>query len=131
MSTTPSRTVKPNKEEIKRLRLARGWNQAKLAEAAVLALNTIRRIEKGIPCFPTKMAKIARAFGLPDCESIIVRPNEETGGDTIVKTQTKSFTVTYPDGMTADELIDRLVQKLDGKVPPDDLLEIEGEDEDA
>ena len=53
--------------EIKRLRVAKGWNQEQLAEAVGVSKKTIERWETGSPVYAKNVAKLSEALGVsPD-----------------------------------------------------------------
>ena len=58
----PSRTVRPDAEAIKRLRLAKGWSVEVLADKAICSVKTLRNIEKGESVYLSTLSKIATAL---------------------------------------------------------------------
>ncbi len=58
------RTVRPDAEAVKRLRLAKGWRVEDLATKAICSVKTIENIERGTSVYVTTLAKIAKALGV-------------------------------------------------------------------
>lgn len=57
-----SRTVQPDGEKIKQLRLAKGWQVEELANEAGLSIGTVENIERGQPCFKVTLRRIAKSL---------------------------------------------------------------------
>jgi transcriptional regulator with XRE-family HTH domain len=54
-------------------RMRRGWSQAELARRANLNAATVGQIEAGrFQPYPTQLAKLARALGVPEAEASIL-----------------------------------------------------------
>jgi transcriptional regulator with XRE-family HTH domain len=58
------RTVRPDAETIKRLRLAKGWRVEDLATKAICSVKTIENIERGASVYVSTLVKIAKALGV-------------------------------------------------------------------
>jgi transcriptional regulator with XRE-family HTH domain len=59
-----NRTVRPDGEAVKRLRLAKGWRVEDLAKRAVCSVKTIENVERGANVYMFTLAKIAKQFGV-------------------------------------------------------------------
>jgi transcriptional regulator with XRE-family HTH domain len=59
-----SRTVRPDAEAIKRLRIEKGWTVEKLADKAICSVKTLENIEKGSSVYLSTLSKIATALGV-------------------------------------------------------------------
>jgi transcriptional regulator with XRE-family HTH domain len=57
-----SRTVRPDAEAIKRLRLEKGWSVEKLADKAICSIKTVENVEKGSSVYLSTLSKIATAL---------------------------------------------------------------------
>jgi transcriptional regulator with XRE-family HTH domain len=65
METKPSkRTVRPDAEAIKRLRIAKGWRVEDLAAKAICSDRTVENIERGANVYVFTLAKIAKELGV-------------------------------------------------------------------
>lgn len=60
----PSRTVRPDVEAVRRLRLAKGWSVERLAEKAPCSVKTLRNIEKGASVYLSTLSRIATALAV-------------------------------------------------------------------
>ena len=61
---TVTRTVRPDTEAIKRLRLGKGWRAEDLATKAICSVKTIENVERGANVYLSTLAKIAKALGV-------------------------------------------------------------------
>jgi len=59
-----NRTVRPDGEAIKRLRLEKGWRVEDLATKAICSVKTVENIERGANVYVFTLAKIAKALGV-------------------------------------------------------------------
>ena len=57
-----NRTVRPDAEAIKRLRLEKGWRVEDLAKKAICSVRTLDNIEKGASVYMNTLSKIANAL---------------------------------------------------------------------
>jgi hypothetical protein len=58
--------VRPDGEQIRRLREQRGWTQEELARrAGIQSVKTISRVESCVPCFAAKLKDVAIALEVP------------------------------------------------------------------
>ena len=60
----PSRTVRPDAEAIKRLRLTKGWSVEVLADKSICSVKTLQNIEKGASVYLSTLSKIATALAV-------------------------------------------------------------------
>lgn len=58
------RTVRPDAEAIKRLRLEKGWRAEDLARKALCSQKTIENVERGANVYMFTLAKVAKALGV-------------------------------------------------------------------
>jgi transcriptional regulator with XRE-family HTH domain len=61
---TATRTVRPDAEAIKRLRLEKGWRAEDLATKALCSVKTIVNIERGASVYVSTLAKLAKVLGV-------------------------------------------------------------------
>jgi transcriptional regulator with XRE-family HTH domain len=57
-----NRTVRPDAEAIKRLRIEKGWSVEKLAEKSICSIKTVENVEKGSSVYLSTLSKIARGL---------------------------------------------------------------------
>lgn len=78
MSANPKdangRTVKPNGEVCKRMRIERGWDVAAMAVKTGLTRKTVESVEAGNRCFPFTLKAFSDTFGLPDLTPLLEEP---------------------------------------------------------
>ncbi len=58
------RTVSPDAEAIKRLRLAKGWRVEDLATKAICSVKTVENVERGASVYVSTLAKVAKGLGV-------------------------------------------------------------------
>jgi hypothetical protein len=66
-----ARTVKPNGEACRRMRIERGWDELAMAAKTGLTKKTIESVEAGNPCFLFTLSAFKDAFGLPDTTPLL------------------------------------------------------------
>jgi len=63
-SQAKNRTVRPDAEAVKRLRLAKGWRVEDLAKLAKCSAKTVENVERGANVYMFTLAKFAQALGV-------------------------------------------------------------------
>lgn len=121
-----SRTVRPDAEAIKRLRLEKGWRVEDLAKNAKCSAKTVENIERGASVYLFTLAKFATALGVE--YALLV-----AGGEPQAESQTKErrfqvqITLSIPfEEFDQTEQLVSLIDLLKRLLPAKDALEVKG-----
>ena len=102
-------------QAVRKGRIARGWTQARLAEAAGLSRNTLNRLENGL--FPDLGVKKAEALlEKLDLELVVEPVSAKARRPDFIGMACTNASVSFEQTLTPDELVHAL---LSGKPPPD------------
>src|SRR5438445_6798803 len=75
--TTPAKSVKKVKNNVRKLRTERMMSKAELARRAGLSTLTVDRVERGMPCRMDTKRKILEAMGLQPSDRVAVFGDSE------------------------------------------------------
>ena len=87
------RTVRIRADEIKRLRIQKGWSSKELADRAICSVKTIENIERGREVYLATVAKVAKALG-EDVATLLKKPEQGASGHPVTADHKWKFDVT-------------------------------------